>query len=184
MHSQANGGAFMEEKQLNFWSTQIFHAIFYIYFHLKIIVWILVCLAALTLDRPTQHQETLYLAETVPAHLRDPFLWSDKQRTTFVDTQLPPLVSKTQLKCVLWSSRTVIRCFVEMSQRKSVTKPRTEVLFPKSQPGTLTGKFLVVFKNSLGKGNRNSLVSFTAGYTCGQIPLHVIVTFGVKSQET
>lgn len=58
-----------------------------------------------------------------------------------MDTQLTPLVSKTQLKCVSQSSGSAIWCFAEeVSQRRSVTKPRTEVPSPKSQPGTVTGE--------------------------------------------
>lgn len=141
MCGQVKGGDLREEKWLKWWSTQNFDVIFYFSFQLDITVCIIVCLAALTAGRPSQHQETFYLAEAVPAPLCDPFLQPDKQRATFVDAHLTPLVSKTQLKGVLRSFRPATWCFAQVWQRRAVLKPRTEAPSPKSQPGTLTESF-------------------------------------------
>lgn len=140
--SQAKGGDFREEKMAQILKTHVFHVLFYIYFHFNIVFSLLVffCLAALT---PCRKKKALCLTETVLAYLCVLFLQS-KQRNTFLDTQLMPLVSKANLNVCCGVQGQPFGALQSKCHRcvTGVTKTRTEVPSPKSQRGTLTGKFL------------------------------------------
>lgn len=122
--------------------TQIFHGLFYIHFHFNIVVSLTVCLPSSTNTwQKKMHfvQQRQYLPISVSLSCNQ-----TKQRNTFMDIQLMPLVSKTNLNecCGLLGQP-----FGALQSRchrcdTGVTKTRTEVPSPKSQPGTLTTKFL------------------------------------------
>lgn len=107
-----------------------------------------------------------------------PLRWPKMQTTTFMDAQVAPVLG-IHVEPLLWSPGSG-SCCLERWHRGAVTKPGARVPTPKSQPDALRAKFLLLVSSRaswVDSTETNSLVSFTAEQTSGQIPLQAVTAF-------